>query len=202
MKRLLSHLTVLNLLLIIIAGLLFYHLYYYNPLRSAAIDENAFVSEGEKGKEAEKTVATTSTQDNTQKIDYSIILNRNLFHPERIIPPEKKAVVELPKPDFVLYGTLISGDASIAYLEDLKAQKTTPGRGRRQNALKIGQTMSGYTLKEIHEDRVVFMKDQERIEVRVLDNQAKKTRGLTPPAPTPQKPAPPTPPPPPTPVRK
>ena len=52
--------------------------------------------------------------------DYTIIAEQNLFHPDRKIPPEKE---EKPAsiPEFVLYGTLISEDISLAYLEDRKS---------------------------------------------------------------------------------
>jgi len=106
-------------------------------------------------------------------LDYMIVAEQNLFHPERRIP-EKKEGKELPKPEFVLYGTLITDEVKLAYLEDLKAPYSTPGRGKRQRPLRLGNTLSGYTLNEIHADRVVMVKGEERIEVKVLDPQYKK----------------------------
>ena len=40
--------------------------------------------------------------------EYAVIADKNLFHPDRIIPPEKKAEIVVPRPEFALYGTLIS----------------------------------------------------------------------------------------------
>ena len=120
---------------------------------------------------------------------YTIIADNNLFHPERKIPVEKKTSEEqqpLPKPDVVLYGTLITDSLSLAYLEDLKAQRSTPGRGRRQTAMKIGDTLSGFTLKEIDTDKIVMAKGEEKMTVYVRDPLKRKTReGVTQPQPTP-----------------
>lgn len=108
--------------------------------------------------------------------DYMIVGEQNLFHPDRKIPPEKKEEQAMPRPEFVLYGTLISDDISLAYLEDLKAPRTTPGRGKRQTSLKKGDTMSGYTLNDIEADKIVMAKGDDKIVVYVIDKQKSKTR--------------------------
>jgi hypothetical protein len=110
--------------------------------------------------------------------DYMIIAEENLFHPERKIPVEKKAEQPLPKPEFVLYGTLITDDMKLAYLEDRKAPHSTQGRGRRQTVLRLGDSMSGFTLKDIETDKVVMVRGEDRIEVNVFDP-AKPKRGDT-----------------------
>lgn len=111
--------------------------------------------------------------------DYTIIAEKNLFHPERQIPVEKKEVDSnsLPQPDFIVYGTVISDDASIAFLEDTKAPWSTPGRGRRQTILRKGDTLSGFTLKEITSDKIVMVKGDESIILYVHDPQRPKVRG-------------------------
>lgn len=119
-------------------------------------------------------------------LDYTIVAEQNLFHPERRIPPEKKE--ERPKPEFVLHGTLITDDIKVAYMEDRKSPRTTPGRGKRQSVLSPGDTLSGYTLSEIHHDKVVLIRGEDRVEVSVLDNKTKARAvetgapGQTPPA--------------------
>jgi hypothetical protein len=110
--------------------------------------------------------------------DFNIIAEQNLFHPERIIPPDKKAEPPpLPKPDVVLYGTLITDDARFAYLEDLKAPRNTAGRGKRQLILKIGDTLSGFVLKEIEADKIVMVRGEEQMTVEVHNTQRNKTKG-------------------------
>lgn len=106
--------------------------------------------------------------------DYTLISEENLFHPERKIPPEKKVEEELPKPDFVLYGTLQTDDLSIAYIEDMKAPRSTAGRGRRQIALRKGDRLSGYTLKEISIDRIVMARGEQSITLQVIDPRKSK----------------------------
>jgi hypothetical protein len=100
---------------------------------------------------------------------YGVVSEENLFHPERSIPVEKKAEQPLPKPDFVLYGTLITDNLSIAYLEDRKAPRSTSGRGKRQVALRKGQSLSGFSLKEIKAGQIVMARGDEKIVVPIID---------------------------------
>lgn len=117
--------------------------------------------------------------------DYSIITENNLFHPERkfVIKP-KVEEKPIPRPDFVLYGTLITGDVKVAYMEDLKSPYTTSGRGKRQRSVHLGEIVSGYSLSEIYNDRVVMVRGDDRIEVRVMDLSKQKHQKV----PTPQPP--------------
>jgi hypothetical protein len=108
--------------------------------------------------------------------EYAKIADENLFHPERKIPTEKKEEQPLPKPEFVLYGTLISDELSLAYLEDVKAPRSSPGRGKRQVALKKGDSMSGFTLKEIEADKIVMLRGEEKIVVNISDPTHPKAR--------------------------
>ena len=110
---------------------------------------------------------------------YTAVVDENLFHPERRIPPEKTVEQPLPKPDFVLYGTMISDDLSLAYLEDLKAPRNTPGRGKRQVALKKGDSMSGFILKEIETDKILMVRGEEKLIVAMNDPQKAKARAVT-----------------------
>jgi hypothetical protein len=104
--------------------------------------------------------------------NYVSISENNVFHPDRKIPmpSEKKAEAELPalpKPDVILYGTLITDDTSVAYLEDLKSPYNTRGRGRRQLVLRKGDTLSGFTLQEVDVDRIVMARGQEKIIIKI-----------------------------------
>ena len=101
--------------------------------------------------------------------DYTVVAEQNVFSPERKIPAEKKDEKPLPKPEFVLYGTLITADTSLAFLEDLKAPYTTASRGKRQRTLRLGAAVSGFTLSEIHPDHVVMARGEERVEVLLFD---------------------------------
>jgi hypothetical protein len=119
--------------------------------------------------------------------DYAIITEKNLFHPGRILPPLKK-VEEVPRPDFVLYGTLVTDFLRIAYMTDNKQPRNTPGRGKRQTAVKIGETMSGYVLKDVQPDRVVMARGDDKIEILIIAPGVRKNRGADGNAPIPVKP--------------
>ncbi|MBM4146317.1 MAG: hypothetical protein FJ240_08605 [Nitrospira sp.] len=99
--------------------------------------------------------------------DYIVVSENNLFHPERKIPPEKKEEVPLPKPEFILFGTLITSETSLAYIEDLKVPRNTAGRGKRQTTLKKGDMMSGFILKEVQADKIVMVRGEEKMVVPV-----------------------------------
>ena len=121
--------------------------------------------------------------------DYMIISEENPFHPERKIPVEKKAEQPLPKPEFVLYGTLITDDLKMAYLEDLKAPRSTSGRGKRQVALKQGDSLSGFALKEIEAGKVVMVRGDDKIIVPIIDpSHAREGQATTVQAEQPQRP--------------
>lgn len=123
--------------------------------------------------------------------DYMIVSDENLFHPERKIPPEKKEeAAPLPKPEFILYGTLITPDTSLAYLEDLKTPRNTTGRGKRQTPLKKGDMMSGFILKDVQSDKIVMVRGDEKMVVRVYNPSRSKTKDVLAPGhtPAPEKP--------------
>ncbi|OPY76290.1 MAG: hypothetical protein A4E64_01587 [Syntrophorhabdus sp. PtaU1.Bin058] len=107
-------------------------------------------------------------------LDYAVVAEQNLFHPERRIPVEKKDAKPLPKPEFVLYGVLITEDTSLVYMEDKKAPRSTPGRGKRLNVLRINETLSGFTLKEIRHDSIVMVRGNETITVLLSESRSKQ----------------------------
>ncbi len=129
----------------------------------------------------EKKVEPVPESQTPQLQDYAVISGKNLFHPGRIVPAQKKDEV-IQRPDFILYGTLISDTVSIAYLSDIKTPRSTPGRGKRQTGLKLGEIMSGYTLKEVQPDRVIMVRGDDRMEIKVIAPGG-KNRGYDGPAP-------------------
>lgn len=171
-KKILRNINLLNILLIVIA--VSFAGYWLSPLLAAKIKYALPVAK----KSAEvKGEEKTSQPQAPSVTEYAMISEENLFHPERRIPPEKKTEeAPLPKPDFVLYGTLIADDIKLAYLEDLKAPRSTAGRGKRHTALRKGDTMSGFTLKEIETDKVVMARGEEKMIVPIIDPSHPKTR--------------------------
>lgn len=111
---------------------------------------------------------------NYSPADYAVVSEQNLFHPERKIPPENKGDKTIPRPEVVLYGTLITDDTSIAFIEDMKSPYSTPGRGKRQRALRKGDNVSGYILREIEASRIVLVKGEDTIVVMLNDGEKRK----------------------------
>ncbi|HMK50549.1 MAG TPA: hypothetical protein VK435_10895 [Thermodesulfovibrionales bacterium] len=191
MKSLARNATMLNIILLICA--LFFAFYVFLP----TLDVTAkYVLPSVKKRVTEK-VETGAENKIPSIAEYSKISEENLFHPERKIPVEKKSEQQQPlqRPEFILYGTLITDNLKLAYIEDTKAPKTSPGRGKRQTALKKGDTMSGYTVKEIDPDQVIMARGDDTIVLKVLGN-AKKERSVqtTPQAAQPPRATPPPPP--------
>jgi hypothetical protein len=174
MRWILSNLSVINItlaaVLIVFAG------YAFLPLsgKSAKLAMPAAKRQASAAATSEKPAEIKSPSPS----DYFIIAEQNIFHPERKIPVEKKeaAAPPLPKPDFVLYGTLILDDMKIAYMEDRKAPQNSPTRGKKQIPLRPGQALSGFVLKEIDADKVVMVRGDEKLEVQLNDASKSKTR--------------------------
>lgn len=174
LKRLIKNINLIN---IVLTGILIFFVNYMvlpffnmgvkytlpSSIIRPFVDETIGVAETPEGKAASPS-------------DYAVIPELNFFHPERKIPSEKKEAAPLPRPDFVLYGTLVTDDLNIAYMEDKKAPFSTPGREKRQTPLKTGESLSGFTLKEIDRDKVVMLRDEEKIVVYLNDAQRPKTR--------------------------
>lgn len=165
----------INLINIVLTGVLIFLINMILPLLSPNMQYS--LPETGKHKEIVSVIDNKPDKEKTPSpLDYVVIAEQNLFHPERKIPVEVKEAQPLPKPDFVLYGTLISGDVNIAYMEDKKSPYSTPGRGKRQTPLKLGESLSGYTLKEVNEDRAIMVQGEEKLIVYLNDPQKPKQR--------------------------
>jgi type II secretory pathway component PulC len=173
-KYLLKNVSILNGMLLIFALLMAN--YSVSPFMGTSI---RYVPPSLK--ESVPTGKEKSSEYNSPSLaDYVIVAEQNLFHPERKIPAEKKDEQQsLPKPEIVLYGTVISENARLAYIEDLKAPQSTAGRGKRQIVLKEGDTMGGFTLKEIEPDKIVMVRGEEKIIFRVHDTQRVKSKEVS-----------------------
>ncbi len=120
--------------------------------------------------------------------DYQVVAEMNLFHPERKVP-ERQGERAAARPEIILYGTVVAGDMSLAYIEDLKAPYSSPGRGKRQRTLKKGESISGFVLKEVLSNRIVLAKGDETMTVFLEDPKKVRSEAQTPPRQTPSSPA-------------
>lgn len=163
------HINPLNIILVASAVLIALGAlspYFYPQVRYSLPTAKVPAAEEEK---APEVVAASPSMS-----DYMVIAEQNLFHPERKMPAEKKEAQQLPKPELILYGTFISDGMSIAYVEDKKNPKTSPGRGKRQTVMKKGDAVSGFILKEIDVDRIMLSRGEETMVVHL--NQGDKPR--------------------------
>jgi len=170
LKKILQNINILNIILI--AAVIAFAAYSIFPTLEMKVKYALPAAKNIEGT-ADKKTGELEIPSLTQ---YTAVVDENLFHPERRIPPEKTVEQPLPKPEFVLYGTMISDDISFAYLEDLKAPRNTPGRGKRQVALKKGDSMSGFVLKEIETEKIVMVRGEEKLIVAMNDPQKPRTR--------------------------
>lgn len=170
-RNTLRNLNLLNLLLLSAAALfVIYSIFPSFPVEvrySVPVSKNG--AEEEEPRNAQPRIFSIA--------EYANISEDNLFHPERKIPAEKKDEQPLPKPEFVLYGTLVTNDVRVAYMEDMKAPRSTTGRGKRQTALKKGDSLSGFTVSEIGEDKVVMVRGKEKMVIAV-HNPSRKTEAV------------------------
>ena len=172
-KVFLGNVSMLNMILLVTA--VFFLLYLLLPQYRPSIFDLSPVSRKHPPQEKAEVKAGIPSIS-----DFTIIGDQNLFHPERKIPVEIKAAenpLPMPEPEYILHGTLVSDTVSIAYLEDAKEPRNTPGRGKRQIALHKNDTLSGFTLKEIYTDKVIMVRGNEIITVSMSDSHKKIKTG-------------------------
>jgi type II secretory pathway component PulC len=148
----------LNLLLILIIGMLgnkFYHVLKY----SAEIPAEA--GTGEVRKEE------INVEHKDKAVDegaFEVISALDPFRPSRSAPLIQNKGAEKPPlpPPPKLFGTVILNDNKTAILEQPDTKTT--------KIYRINDTISGYKVLEIHEDKVVLLGNDEKVEVRLRDD--------------------------------
>lgn len=169
--------NVLNVLLLSAASLLVAS--GFSHLLEAGSFKNPHLK---KGTVALQTDVKPSPVQNPAFSDYLIFSEQNIFHPERKVISES-GEKDLPRPELVLFGTIITDGYVAAYIEDKHSPYSTPGRGKRQKVLKKGDSVSGFVLEEILKDRIILARGDEKLVVTISPGD--KKRGIDPaPAPT------------------
>ncbi|MBI5675566.1 MAG: hypothetical protein HZC48_07060 [Nitrospirae bacterium] len=165
-KSVTRHINVLNLFLL---GAIYISANSY--LLPALGEKTALPQTAQKIGTPQHTISAGDRFQSPPATEYLIVSDQSLFHPERKIPAETKDTQLTVKPEFVLYGTLITDTAAIAYMEERNAPYSSPGRGKRQQTVLLGKSLNNYTLAEIHHDRVFMVRGEDRIEVKISDTQ-------------------------------
>jgi hypothetical protein len=172
-KNILRNFNVLNLVLLATALSIFFQLndsLAYKPVRFTLSNPGSVLM-------GDKENATPEKAANNQ--DYAIIMEKNLFHPERKIPVEKKQEQQVARPEIILYGTLITDEQGIAYIEDIKNPYSTPGRGKRQVTVKEGDTISGYKLIKISVGSILLARGDDKMTVFLNTRKERKSAEFT-----------------------
>jgi hypothetical protein len=179
LRYLIRSINLLNVLLL--AVLILFIVFVILPLSSATVRFKLPVM---KAKAIEQPVGSADKPQNQSPADYAMIGENNLFHPERKVPPEKKDENALPKPELVLYGTIVSDGITMAFIEDKKSPRTSEARGKRQSVIKKGDILSGFMVKEIQPDMVLLTRGEETMTVKLSDDKKQREgagmQGMTP----------------------
>jgi len=168
MKSFLKNINVFNILLLILA------IFLYFELEGLLVNKNTFsftkskeVSTGNEEKVIDESIAKYS--------DYAVITEKNLFNPLRKMLSEIKEDQQMATPDIILFGTLITGDKKIAYIEDRKSPYSTQGRGKRQVAVNEGTMIAGYKLEKINAESILLVHGENKITV-TLNTRKERTQ--------------------------
>jgi len=113
-----------------------------------------------------------STKKNLKESAYEVIVQKDLFRPERSAPNVKNTSTvsssgEKPK----LFGTMIMNNENVAILED-PSTKTT-------KLYRVNDSIAGLMVSEIKKDKVVLLRGVEKIEVKLRDLKGFKSPSST-----------------------
>ena len=148
----------LNLLLILIIGMLgnkFYHVLKYSPEIPAEAGAGEIRKEEIYAEHKDKALDESA---------FEAISSLDLFRPSRSASLSRDKVAEKPPlpPPPKLFGTVILNNNKTAILEQSDTKTT--------KVYRINDTISGYTVLEIYEDKVVLLGNDEKVEVRLRDD--------------------------------
>lgn len=150
---------VINLLLLIVIGLLGYR-FYEVWTKTVEITIQPAEEAVKKGGE-ERVKRKTETAQGLNEPDYNIIIQKDLFRPTRSIPsPVVKNNIELTPPPR-LYGTIITDDEKGAILKDSNT--------KAKRLYHINDSIAGFTILNIQEDKVVLSREGRTIEVKLRE---------------------------------
>ncbi|MBI5663524.1 MAG: hypothetical protein HZC49_00325 [Nitrospirae bacterium] len=154
----------LNLLLILVAGLLGNKLYRVVKY-TAEIPAEAVTVE-----ERKEDIAVEHADKAFDENAYEPISEMDIFRPSRTAPSAESKAAEKPPlpPPPKLFGTVILNENKTAILEQSDTKTT--------KVYRINDTVSGYTVLEIHEDKVVLLGNDEKVEVRLRDDKGAQTQ--------------------------
>ncbi len=167
MNALLKNINVLNIALAVLAGVSFFIWIYPLLNTNIRIEIPEAPEKAAQSDEEAKNVSEVSPM----TVDYAIVADKNLFHPERRYATSNIAKEDSPveRPDILYFGSVITQEKKIAYIEDKKNPYSTPGRGKRQTQLAEGAIIGGYTLKEVNPENIVLVRGDDKFVINLRD---------------------------------
>ncbi len=142
----------INMFLVIVIGYLGFELYHVS-VSTVEIPVMSEINDIKKD-----IIKTKDKQAAFNEASFQIISKMDLFRPSRKPPVLKveKKVKEIEKKNIPkLFGTIIYGDIKSAILEDPESKTT--------KSYKLNESVSGFTLAEILEDKVVLLSGSEKL---------------------------------------
>ena len=169
-KVFLKNINVLNLLLLVMTIFLFFE------LDDSLIDKKIKFTISKPKEVLIASEEKAASERAATYLDYVAITEKNIFHPERKMSSERKEELQLAKPEITLYGTLITDEKRVAYIEDKKNPYSTPGRGKRQVAINEGGMIAGYKLAKVNAESILLVRGEDKIIVN-LSTQKERNDG-------------------------
>jgi hypothetical protein len=152
----------LNLLLILIIGALGFKLYNVIAYTETVPSESSV-------KDVPKTASAVQRRDNAiSESTFDVISRLDLFNPSRSASQVKDKKVEkapLKNPP-KLFGTIILHENKTAILEDPETKST--------KVYRINDSVAGYTVSDILEDKVILTGNGDKFEVKLRDEKGIK----------------------------
>lgn len=144
--------------------------YYFQPFMTADLKVKSPNAKEDAAKKEEPAAANAVPS----VMDYVMVAEKNLFHPERRMPTDKNVEPEMARPEIIYYGSIITQEKKIAYIEDKKNPYSTPGRGKRQKQIVEGAMIGGYKLAEVNPETLVLVRGEDKMVVNLRDEKDRK----------------------------
>ena len=144
----------INLFLLIIIALLGYGFFKVlaNPLN--------IPFEATQQIQADKKDTMSRRQVNLNESAYLVIVEKDLFRPSRTDPKTDSGTqISHPSELLKLFGTIIMNNEKIAILEDPSTKKSKP--------YHINDSLSGFVITDIQKDKIVVLRGDEKIEIKL-----------------------------------
>ncbi|MDH4028499.1 MAG: hypothetical protein OEU95_06695 [Nitrospirota bacterium] len=147
----------INVLLIILAGFLGFKFY-------GVLKYSVEMPSGPVAAAVEKEAAPAAADEALNTAQFDVITNSDIFRPSRsaVLPESLMTEKPVPKDPPRVFGTVILENNKTAILEDPDTKTT--------KTYRVNDSVAGYVITDILEDRVVYSLNGEKVEVRLRES--------------------------------